>query len=107
VTFSDVRRLLASALRTGAYGHVAQRSNFEAKNWLAHGRVSSADVLQLLRACTARAHRQSVHHASPRLRVHEFVVAHQLLGFDRWYLKFYFDPDAAMWRVVSVHPEER
>ena len=83
VTFSDVRQLLSHALRTGAYRHVAQRANFEAKNWLAHGRVSTADVLRLLRACTAREHRQSAHHQSARLRVHEFVVTCALRGFDR------------------------
>jgi len=91
--FKEAKRKLLAALANGTYLHEA-RSGIDAKNKLATGETSAAEVAELVRKSTGNDHSRSVHHADPSIIVH-------VISRKGWYIKFYFvDPDT--W-FISVH----
>ncbi len=95
--FQEVRSKVIQSLVHGTYFTEA-RADREVKNWLYSNRVSEAEVVEMIKACTGRDHEASPHHKDAKIVVHILKPQGRFRG---WYLKFYFvDPDTVF---ISVH----
>jgi hypothetical protein len=94
IGFTEAKRLVLTALATGAYLHESR--NVDAKNKLLLGEISPEQVADIIRKSTGKQHQTSPHHADARITVHTVVCL-------TWYIKFYFvDPNTVF---ISVHEE--
>lgn len=92
VKFAEVRRRVVASLLSGDYSHEG-RADIDDKNLLQVGKVSAAEVADVLKKSGGDNHQASRHHQDAEIIVHVIVCRN-------WYVKFYFDPDTTF---ISVH----
>lgn len=92
VRFAQVKRRVVAFLLSGDFSHEG-RADIEDKNLLQVGKVSAAEVAEVLRKSGGANHHSSPHHQAPSILVH-------VIFCRSWYVKFYFDPDTTF---ISVH----
>lgn len=90
--FAEIKRKVLVSLLSGDYSHEG-RADIEDKNLLQVGKVSAAEVAEVLRKSGGSDHHSSPHHQDADILVHVIVCL-------SWYVKFYFDPDTTF---ISVH----
>jgi len=100
--FVEAHAGLLEALRKEDYIHWRRGEGLR-KNWLEYERVAPEELRPMLLRCNGTQHRESAYHADARFRVHEFFPE---WNGERWYVKAYFDPEAGLWVIMSVHPSE-
>lgn len=100
--FKEARQKVIKSLNEGLYQHET-RTSIEVKNLLATGKVTTDEVVDMLKKCGGRHHTSSAHHTEKGIQVHIIKPDKP----DRWYIKFYFlDPEAPETMFISVHPED-
>lgn len=93
IGFKQARRMARDALASGSYA-IPARKDADAKNLLATGAVTEAQVIAVLDKCMGQHHQRKPHHAIAGVDVHVF-------SRDGWYIKVYFvDPQTFF---LSVH----
>jgi hypothetical protein len=95
--FKEVRARVIEALQSGQYRH-EDRENQREKNLLYAQEVTRGFVVDLLLRCSGDQYESSRHHLHPNLTCHVFTPERQ---GERWYVKVYFRPNAAVF--ISVH----
>jgi len=100
MSFNKVRKQVIGALLDGRFSH-EERDQAEAKNLLATGAVSPADVVDLLHRCKGDQHQASPHHADRGQVVHVFKPS---APSGRWYIRCYVvELDGVEAVFISVH----
>ncbi|CAD2245804.1 hypothetical protein [Xanthomonas arboricola] len=93
--FKDVKEKVIKDLVDGNYAHEA-RNNIDEKNLLLVGKISAAEVVEIIKKCGGNNYKSFPHYLDSQIKVHELKVR-------AWYVKFYFDPDTLF---ISVHKQE-
>jgi hypothetical protein len=103
MTFKEARAALIEALKEGRYQHEARDAQ-EEKNLLAVGDVTPEEVIEILKACRGKLHRNEPHYCMADIEVHVFKATKKIGDWAQWFVRAYFiERDA--W-FISVHPAE-
>jgi hypothetical protein len=96
----EVRRQVIEKLNQNQVQHETNRSgNIDEKNYLVTGKISVAEVVELINATKGSQYTTSKHHAVNTIEVH--ILKPVKAGVE-WYIKCYvIEPD--VW-FISVHP---
>lgn len=93
--FIVAKRKLLKALLDGNFLHES-RDRISVKNDLLMGRVTTEQLIAIIKRSRGHQHTASTHHSDESITVHIFKTS-------GWYVKFYFlDPVTVF---ISVHPE--
>lgn len=97
--FRDVRIAVIDKLNLGQVQHEPRNGCIDEKNHLAVGKITTAEVVELMNATKGTQYTTSKHHLDGSIDVHIFKP--KKAGVE-WYIKCYLiEPD--LW-FISVHP---
>jgi predicted GTPase len=98
--FTDAKRTVVAALRSGNYEH-EPRDVLEEKNLLAVGEVTEEQVIHALNRATGKDYSSSAHHWDESTEVHTFKPR---VDGVTWYIKAYVvDEGSGRVTFISVH----
>lgn len=98
MALKEAQRIFAGLLAKGAF-QAEFRPDMTSKNWLAVGKLSADDVIQIIQACKEARYRTYKHLDDPRTIVHDFRSRWRE---QRWVVKCYLTEGSAMF--ISAHP---
>jgi hypothetical protein len=97
--FKAARVELLAALAQGNVQFPYRAGGLEAKNHLAVGKITIAEVIEMLMACRGTEHSESPLHEDATISVHVFKPVYE---GRRWYIKAYLIETVGYF--ISVHP---
>lgn len=96
--FKEIRKRITESLEAGEYQSAVRGGEIEQKNYLAVGKLTVAELTEILMACKGDEYTCSPHHQDPGLLVHVFKPVHK---GRRWYIKVYFEEEQVIF--LSAH----